>query len=91
MQGAQCGTRSLVSRIPPWAEGGAKPLRQFIIRRKGKYQKNYQALVAELKRDPALCGVIKLTAESFEKNCIILHIHNYKNIKEREKREKAID
>ena len=26
MQGAQCGTRSRVSRITPWAEGGAKPL-----------------------------------------------------------------
>ena len=26
MQGARCGTRSLVSRIRPWAEGGAKPL-----------------------------------------------------------------
>ena len=26
MQGVQCGTRSLVSRITPWAEGGAKPL-----------------------------------------------------------------
>lgn len=26
MQGAQCGTRSQVSRITPWAEGGAKLL-----------------------------------------------------------------
>ena len=26
MQGAQHGTRSRDSRIPPWAEGGAKPL-----------------------------------------------------------------
>ena len=26
MQGARCGTRSCVSRITPWAEGGAKPL-----------------------------------------------------------------
>ena len=26
MQGAPCGTRSWVSRITPWAEGGAKPL-----------------------------------------------------------------
>ena len=26
MQGTQCGTRSLVSRITPWAEGSAKPL-----------------------------------------------------------------
>ena len=26
MQGAQCGTRSRVSRITRWAEGGAKPL-----------------------------------------------------------------
>ena len=26
MQGAQCGTRSQVSRITPWAEGHAKPL-----------------------------------------------------------------
>ena len=26
MQGAQCGTRSRVSRIMPWAEGGAKSL-----------------------------------------------------------------
>ena len=26
MQGAQHGTRSWISRIPPWAEGGAKPL-----------------------------------------------------------------
>ena len=26
MEGAQCGTRSRVSRIMPWAEGGAKPL-----------------------------------------------------------------
>ena len=26
MQGAQCGTRSLVSRITPWAESGAKLL-----------------------------------------------------------------
>ena len=26
MQGARCGTRSRVSRIRPWAEGGAKPL-----------------------------------------------------------------
>ena len=26
MQGAQRGTRSQVSRIMPWAEGGAKPL-----------------------------------------------------------------
>ena len=26
MQGAQCGTRSWVSRIMPWAEGSAKPL-----------------------------------------------------------------
>ena len=26
MQGAPCGTRSQVSRITPWAEGGAKPL-----------------------------------------------------------------
>ena len=26
MQGAQCGTRSRVSRITPWAEGGAKLL-----------------------------------------------------------------
>ena len=26
MQGAQCGTPSWVSRITPWAEGGAKPL-----------------------------------------------------------------
>ena len=26
MQGAQCGTRSRVSRIMPWTEGGAKPL-----------------------------------------------------------------
>ena len=26
MQGAQRGTRSRVSRITPWAEGGAKPL-----------------------------------------------------------------
>ena len=25
-QGAQCGTGSRVSRIRPWAEGGAKPL-----------------------------------------------------------------
>ena len=27
MQGAQCGTWSWVSRITPWAAGGAKPLR----------------------------------------------------------------
>ena len=27
MQGARCGTRSRVSRITPWAEGGAKPKR----------------------------------------------------------------
>ena len=26
MQGAQCGTRSRVSRVTPWAEGGTKPL-----------------------------------------------------------------
>ena len=26
MQGAQCGTRSRVSRIRPWADSGAKPL-----------------------------------------------------------------
>ena len=26
MQGSQCGTRSWVSRVTPWAEGGAKPL-----------------------------------------------------------------
>ena len=26
MQGAQCGTRSQVSRIRPWAAGSAKPL-----------------------------------------------------------------
>ena len=26
MQGARCGTQSQVSRIMPWAEGGAKPL-----------------------------------------------------------------
>ena len=26
MQGARQGTRSWVSRITPWAEGGAKPL-----------------------------------------------------------------
>ena len=26
MQGAQPGTQSQVSRITPWAEGGAKPL-----------------------------------------------------------------
>ena len=26
MQGARRGTRSRVSRITPWAEGGAKPL-----------------------------------------------------------------
>ena len=26
MQGARSGTRSQVSRIPPWAEGSAKPL-----------------------------------------------------------------
>ena len=26
MQGAQCGTRSQVSRITPWTAGGAKPL-----------------------------------------------------------------
>ena len=26
MQGAQCGTRSWVSRITPWAEGGVNPL-----------------------------------------------------------------
>ena len=26
MEGARCGTRSQVSRIRPWAEGGAKPL-----------------------------------------------------------------
>ena len=26
MQGTLCGTRSGVSRITPWAEGGAKPL-----------------------------------------------------------------
>ena len=26
MQGARHGTRSWVSRIPPWDEGGAKPL-----------------------------------------------------------------
>ena len=26
MQGAQCGTQSRVSRIMPWAEGGAKLL-----------------------------------------------------------------
>ena len=26
MQGARCGTRYRVSRITPWAEGGAKPL-----------------------------------------------------------------
>ena len=26
MQGARCGIRSGVSRIAPWAEGGAKPL-----------------------------------------------------------------
>ena len=26
MQGAQCGTRSWVSRITPWAEGSTKPL-----------------------------------------------------------------
>ena len=26
MQGAQCGTRFQISRIMPWAEGGAKPL-----------------------------------------------------------------
>ena len=26
MQGARCGTRFRVSRITPWAEGGAKPL-----------------------------------------------------------------
>ena len=25
-QGARCGTQSRVSRITPWAEGGAKPL-----------------------------------------------------------------
>ena len=25
-QGARCGTQSQVSRITPWAEGGAKPL-----------------------------------------------------------------
>ena len=28
MQGARCGTPSQVSRIRPWAEGGAKPLSQ---------------------------------------------------------------
>ena len=27
MQGARCGTRSQDSRITPWVEGGAKPLR----------------------------------------------------------------
>lgn len=27
MQGARCGTRSRVSRVIPWAAGGAKPLR----------------------------------------------------------------
>ena len=27
MQGVRHGTRSRVSRITPWAEGGAKPLR----------------------------------------------------------------
>lgn len=43
-----------------------------------------------MKRDPAQCGVIKLTAESFEKSCIILCIHNYKNITERENREKLL-
>ena len=26
MQGARCGTQSQVSRITPWAKGGAKPL-----------------------------------------------------------------
>ena len=26
MQGAQCGTPSRVSRVTPWAAGGAKPL-----------------------------------------------------------------
>ena len=26
MLGARCGTQSWVSRITPWAEGGAKPL-----------------------------------------------------------------
>ena len=26
MQGARCGTRSPVSRIRPWADGGTKPL-----------------------------------------------------------------
>ena len=26
MEGVQCGTRSRVSRIMPWAEGGTKPL-----------------------------------------------------------------
>ena len=26
VQGARCWTQSLVSRITPWAEGGAKPL-----------------------------------------------------------------
>ena len=29
MQEAQCGTPSQVSRITPWAEGGAKPLGQW--------------------------------------------------------------
>ena len=29
MQGARRGTRSRVSRITPWAEGGAKPLSQL--------------------------------------------------------------
>ena len=30
MQGAQSGTRSWVSRIRPWAEGGTKPLGHWI-------------------------------------------------------------
>ena len=31
MQGARCGTRSRVSRIRPWVEGGAKPLSHWAV------------------------------------------------------------
>ena len=36
LQGARCGTRSQVSRITPWVEGGAKPLSPLGCRRESQ-------------------------------------------------------
>ena len=43
MQGAQCGTRSQVFGITPWAAGGAKPLRHRGCPTKGIFIKVWEA------------------------------------------------